>query len=281
VSKFFGTKQRHRPVRSVIEEAESCDEKVLLFVDDNITINKKYAKELFRELASLNKLWIGQASINVTKDQELMELAYKSGCRAFLIGFESFTDDATLQYRKTLKTIEENVAAVNRLRDNGLMTWASVIFGLDTDTEAIFDLSKEFISKSKVAFFQPTMLTPYPGTELFERLKQEKRILTDDWSKFDTWNLIIEPKNMSPERLQERFNIFRKEVFNQRGIFKRALPNMRLGYYEALAYYTVNKGLNTQQKRASARPVMRNSPEHPVDFDVMKYVQPLVEEMAV
>lgn len=279
VSRFFGTKQRHRPVRSIIEEAEACDEKVLLFVDDNITFHKKYAKELFRELAALKKMWIGQASINVTKDPELMELAYKSGCRALLVGFESFTDDANLQYRKTLKTIDANAEAVKRLRDNGIMTWASVIFGLDTDTEAIFDLSREFIAKSKVAFFQPTLLTPYPGTELYDRLRNENRILTDNWSKFDTWNLIIEPKNMSPEKLQEHFNIFRKEMFNRRGILRRALPNVRMGYYEALAYYTVNRGLNTQQKRASALPVQRNIPEHPVDFNVMKYVQPLVEEM--
>jgi radical SAM superfamily enzyme YgiQ (UPF0313 family) len=261
-----------------LEEAESCDEKVLLFVDDNITCNKKYATELFSELAHMNKMWIGQASINVARDKEFLKLAEKSGCRALLIGFESFTNNATAQYRKTLKTIDDNVDAVRRLRDHGIMTWASVIFGLDTDTDAIYDLSKEFIAKSKVAFFQPTTITPYPGTALYERMKAEGRILTDNWRKFDTWNIVIDPKNMSPEELREGFNKFRSEVFNMRSVWKRALPNVKLGYYEALAYFTVNKAVNTQQNNIAKSPVQRNPKDVPVDFDVTKYVKPLVEE---
>ncbi len=129
--------------------------------------------ELFREMKPLKKKWVGQASINLSKDEELMKLAYESGCLGLLIGFESMTDAGLNSYRKTLKTVEENVQAIRRLRNNGILVMASLVFGLDTDTEDVFNISHEFLTKSKPAFFQACVMTPYPGTPVFDQLKSE------------------------------------------------------------------------------------------------------------
>jgi radical SAM superfamily enzyme YgiQ (UPF0313 family) len=137
VSRFFGKRQRHKNIRDILVDAESCSQKHLFFVDDNIALDRKFAAELFTEMIPLKKIWVGQASINLSKDEELMKLAYKSGCRALLIGFESLTDAGINSYRKTLKTVAENVQAIKNLRNNGILTMASVVFGLDTDTEAV------------------------------------------------------------------------------------------------------------------------------------------------
>ncbi len=276
VSRFFGTRQRHKKISSIIEEAEALPQKYLFFLDDNITGDKRFAAELFRELAHLKKIWVGQASVNLSKDDELMKLAWKSGCRSLLIGFESMTDEGLNHYRKSLKSIDENVLAVNRLRDNGILVMASLIFGLDSDTEETFDVGLEFIEKSRAAFFQSCIVTPYPGTPVFEKLKTEKRILTDDWSKFDTTKVNIIPKNYSPERLLEGSLEIQKKVYSNMSLMKRALPNMMQGLDATVLYWSLNKGYQKRLKAKRIVGVNRNAPGVPVDFNMAKYVAPSV-----
>jgi len=274
VSRFFGVKQRHKNIYDIIGEAEMCDEKYLFFLDDNITGDKVFAKQLFKELIHLKKSWVGQASINITKDKELMDLAYKSGCKALLVGFESMTESGIGSYRKTLKTIDENIQAVKQLRDNGILTMSSLIFGLDTDDESVFDLGYEFLEKSKSAFFQSCVLTPYPGTPVFENFKKQGRILTDNWSKFDATKVLIEPKNMSAETLLTGVNKIQKAIYSNNSILKRALPNITLGITEFIFYFTLNKGYQKNHSTKCLQGIQRNESFSPVDFDVTKYVTP-------
>lgn len=274
VSRFFGTKQRHKRIRDIVMEAEESPQKFLFFLDDNITGDKKFAKELFRELKPLNKIWVGQASINVSADKELMKLAYQSGCRSLLIGFESMTDQGLNHYRKTLKSIDENVLAVKKLQQNGIMTMASLIFGLDTDTEAVFDMAKQFLFKSKIAFFQSCIITPYPGTPVFEQLRQQNRILTDNWSKYDATKVIIQPQNFSPEYLLERTNNLQKKLYGNMSILRRSLPNISIGLTSLIFYLSLNKGYQIRNKKKKLLDVQRNEVGMPVNFDVTKYIQP-------
>jgi len=132
---------------------------------------KKFAKELFLNLAPLNKIWVGQASINISKDKELMNLAHRSGCVALLIGFESMTKNGMNHYHKSLKSIDENVNAVKQLRNNGILTMASLVFGLDNDTEEVFETGYEFLHHSKSAFFSILHCNSLPGNAHFENLK--------------------------------------------------------------------------------------------------------------
>lgn len=275
VSRFFGTIQRHKPVSDIIADAKSCPQEVLFFVDDNIAFRRKFALELFNELIPLKKKWIGQASIGISRDKELMKMAYKSGCRGLLIGFESMSDQGIKTYRKTLKTVDENVLAVRKLRDNGILVMASLIFGLDSDTEAVFDLSYEFLSRSKSAFFQACLMTPYPGTVVFENLKREGRILTDDWSKFDTKKVVISPKNMSPERLVQGYHEIRKAIYSYNSILSRSLPYLLKGPVNSLLYFSLNMGARKRYKESREDIIYRNPIDLPVDFNTAKYVKPL------
>ncbi len=274
VSRFFGKKQRHKVIKDIIKDAESCPQDFLFFVDDNVALDRKFALELFEEMIPLKKNWVGQASINLAKDEELMKMAYKSGCRALLIGFESMTDAGLNSYRKTLKTVEENVKAIQRLRDNGILVMASLVFGLDTDTDDVFNISHEFLTKSKPAFFQACVMTPYPGTPVFDQLKSEGRILTDDWSKYDTKKVIISPKNMSPESLQKGYDEIRKSIYSANSIFSRSLPHLFMGKQELLLYFSLNIGARKTFKENDGSGIYTNTNEFPIDFDTAKYVQP-------
>jgi len=274
VSRFFGTRQRHKPVRDIIIDAESCPQKILFFIDDNVAFNRKFALELFKEMIPLKKKWIGQASISISKDDEVMKMAFKAGCRGLLIGFESMSDEGINIYRKTLKTVDENIRAVMRLRDNGILTMASLIFGLDSDTEEVFDVGYRFLSKSKAAFFQACLMTPYPGTLVFENLKKEGRILTDDWSKYDTKKVIISPKNMSPERLLKGYDAVRKSIYSVNSIVNRSLPYLMKGPIESLLFYSLNIGARNRYKESIGDTICRNPVDIPVDFNTTKYVKP-------
>lgn len=276
VSRFFGTRQRHKPIPDIIADIESCREKNLFFLDDNITGDKKYARELFREMIPLNKIWVGQASVQVANDSELMKLAYRSGCRALLIGFESMSDPGINQYRKTLKSIDENVFAVKKLQDNGIMTMASLIFGLDSDTLDVFDNAYEFLTRSKAAFFQACVMTPYPGTPVFHKLQNEGRILTDDWTRFDASKVIIRPENLSPEELLDGYDKLKHHFYSNRSILHRAYPNIKIGFYEALLYFTLNKGYQKKNNPSVFSQIYNNPSGQPVDFNVTKYVKPMI-----
>jgi radical SAM superfamily enzyme YgiQ (UPF0313 family) len=281
VSRFFGTKQRHKSIKNIITEAESCPQKYLFFLDDNISCDKKFAKELFLNLAPLNKIWVGQASINISKDEELMKLAHKSGCVALLVGFESMTKNGMNHYHKALKSIDENVNAVKRLRNNGILTMASLVFGLDDDTEEVFESGYEFLHRSKSAFFQSCFATPYPGTPIFEKMKSENRILTDDWRKFDATKVVITPKNFSSEKLLECSSSLQKKVYSNKSIFSRLLPNMRTGLVPSLLYYTLNKGYQKRFNNKKRIGVQQNASGSPIDFDVTKYIKPFKKGKSV
>jgi radical SAM superfamily enzyme YgiQ (UPF0313 family) len=274
VSRFFGVKQRHKVIQDIIKDAESCPQKFLFFVDDNIALDRKFAIELFREMIPLKKIWVGQASINLSKDEELMKMAYQSGCRALLIGFESMTDAGLNSYRKTLKTVEENVRAIQRLRSNGILVMASLVFGLDTDTDEVFKISHEFLTKSKPAFFQACVMTPYPGTPVFDQLKSEGRILTDDWSKYDTKKVLISPKNMTTESLYKGYDEIRKSLYGINSIISRSLPHIFMGTQEFLLYFSLNIGARKTYKENDGAGVFMNPMDFPLDFDTSKYVEP-------
>jgi radical SAM superfamily enzyme YgiQ (UPF0313 family) len=233
---------------------------------------------LFRELIPLKKGWVGQASINVAKDKELMELAHKSGCKALLIGFESMGELGINQYRKSLKTLDENILAVKRLQDNGILTMASLIFGLDSDTQEVFDLGYEFLVKSKAAFFQACAMTPYPGTPVFEKLRKEGRILTDDWSRFDSTKIIVAPLNMTPEKLLESFNEIKHSIYGKLSILKRALPNIKMSFEQAVFYFALNQGYHKKNNPSKKSYIYRNPEGVAVDFDVRKYISPFSDQ---
>ena len=281
VSRSFGVKQRHKSLDLIIKDIESISEKVLFFLDDNVTINKKFAKDLFTRMIPLKKRWVGQASINIVKDKELMKLAYRSGCRGLLIGFESMTENGICKYKKTFSTFNENVEAVKTLQGNGILTMASFVFGLDDDNKQVFDNTYEFIKKAKPAFLQACSLTPYPGTLVFDRMKKENRILTDDWSQFDAKKVIISPKSMTAEELQKGYTQIKDQTYSYQSILSRSMPHLLSGVPETILYFSLNIGARKWHKSGLTSTPFQNSAAMPVDFDVTKYVAPVKETVLV
>ena len=223
VSSFFGRSYRTKPILLVMEELEVLrQESVFLFlVDDNLVGNRPYAKILFQEMASLQFKWASHAPLSFVNDEELLELASKSGCMALFVGFESLIqENLSLMGKKTNLEIPP-IEAVKKFHDHGIGLLASFILGYDHDTPDTFKKILDLCHRAKIDGALFPILTPYPGTLLRQRLKKEGRILTDQWDLYDMEHVTFIPRGMSPEKLQEGFEWLNSSFLSWGSIFRR------------------------------------------------------------
>lgn len=225
VSSFFGRSYRTRPLSLVMDElAKLRQESVFLFlVDDNLVGNRSYAKMLFQEMESLQFKWASHAPLNFANDEELLELASRSGCMALFVGFESLArENLSVMGKKTNMGISP-IEAMEKFHDHGIGILASFILGYDHDTPDTIKRILSFCHQSKIDGGLFPILTPYPGTLLRERLKKEGRLLTDQWDLYDMEHVTFVPKGMSPERLQEGFEWLNSSFVSWGSILRRLL----------------------------------------------------------
>ncbi|MEO0227415.1 MAG: radical SAM protein [candidate division WOR-3 bacterium] len=221
VSDIFGKRIRHLPIPLVIKDIENSGAKIFLNLDDNVVGDPGYARELFQALIPLKIEWGGQSTISIAKDPDLLKLCARSGCKGLFIGVESISPKSLAGFRKTLKTLQENIDAVKRIQDAGILFHPSFVFGLDDDKKSIFDLTLDFLYKTKITTATFNILTPYPGTRLYHRLKAENRLLTEDWSKYNHSTVVFRPKNMSVEELTDGYYRLKKEFYSISSICRR------------------------------------------------------------
>jgi radical SAM superfamily enzyme YgiQ (UPF0313 family) len=130
--------------------------------------------------------------------------------------------------RKSPPSIELCEEAIRRCRSAGVFFHASLIFGRDEDTPHVFDRTLEFLIHHSVPSISACILTPYPGTPVYDRLKREGRILHTNWSYYDHTTVCIQPKSMSPEELAEKYLDFRDQFFSYSSVFRRSYAQLRV-----------------------------------------------------
>jgi len=156
---------------------------------------------------------------------------------------------------KAIKEIEHLEDAIKKIKKMGILIHASMVFGFDNDTKEIFDDTVDFLMKNKVSTVSFNILTPYPGTKVYDDLKREKRLLTNDWRYFDHNTVVFKPKNMTPYELQVGKLNARKKFYTLRSILKRMLGNL----YSPTIYFATNFGHMKQVKVESKRMVRLKS----------------------
>lgn len=239
-SVYFKAHHYCRPVEDVIKEIKSQKRKLLFFVDDNIVCNREKAKELFRALIPLKIHWVSQGSMDMLEDRELMELMVKSGCLGLVIGFESISPSCIQEMNKGTNwkgSGDRYQSEISQLREWGLQTWAAFTVGHDGDTIESIRATCDFAIKNKFTFAAFNILMPYPNTPLYEKMKQENRLLYDGkWWLHEDYRFnyaSIKPKNMTADELTEVSFECRRRFNSVFSIIKRALEprtNMRTPY---------------------------------------------------
>jgi radical SAM superfamily enzyme YgiQ (UPF0313 family) len=230
ITNFFGGRTvRFRPIKHVINEMKNMPNRVFLFHDPSLTLNPSYTKALLKEMKKLNKGWVANGNTNVLgRDEELLKLAAEAGCIAWFVGFESVSQKSLNGVDKTCNKVEEFQQTVKKIQKYGMGVQGGIVFGLDHDEPDIFDLTLQALYDWGVDAAEINILTPFPGTPVFEKLEKEKRIFTKDWSKYDQVEVVFKPKNMTEKELFEGARHVAKEFYSPLELIKRIWGNIKM-----------------------------------------------------
>ncbi len=197
---MFGRKYRFKSIERVIEEVKAVAPKKghVFFIDDNFAANKKRTKKLVKALIdnNLRLEWSAQVRTDIAKDPELIELMAASGCFSVYIGFESI-NPATLSLYNKRQGLEDIDNCIRLLKKYSIHIHGMFVLGSDTDDIQTIRNTEKFAKKLDIDSIQFMMLTPLPGTPVFEELKNQGRLIHTDWSKYDAHHAVYEPKQMT------------------------------------------------------------------------------------
>ncbi|MDI7261922.1 MAG: radical SAM protein [Thermodesulfobacteriota bacterium] len=235
VTHFFGNTYRCRPVEEVIQEVRQLEGEFIVFVDDNIAGDRRYAKELFTQFKPLKKKWAGQASLTLTRDPELLRLAAESGCVSLFIGVESLSPENLKGVNKSFNRVPQFEEAIRILHNHDIMILASFIVGLDHDDEGVFEKNLRFCERNRIELPSFFILTPLPGTPLFKKMEQEGRLLHRDWTQYNGATVVFKPNLMTEETLQQGFQWLCKEAYSWTSIIKRVFRPQQRFYTRILS----------------------------------------------
>lgn len=204
VTGMFGHKYRMRSVDNVIEELLILKPRQIFFYDDNFAANPARTKALCESMIkhNIDAKWGAQTRVDVADDPELLGIMHRSGCRILYIGFESANPQTLKAYRKR-QQIEDIERCIKKVHDHGILIHGMFVAGSDEDDLHSVMGTLNFALKNKIDTLQLSLLTPLPGTKLFDDLNTQDRILTSNWSYYDGHHVVFKPRNMSAYELQK------------------------------------------------------------------------------
>jgi radical SAM superfamily enzyme YgiQ (UPF0313 family) len=223
-SSFWGpTYYEPRPIREIERELSRVDDRLVFFLDDNLLANRRHARALFDVLRGSGIAWQAAASLDVARHPHYLEEAYEAGCRSLFVGFESVSAENMRGNNKLVNAATDYAEACRHFHDAGIMINGSFVFGFDCDGLDVFERTVEFTLKNKILTASFHILTPLPGTRLFERLESEGRLLHRNWSQYDTYHAVYRPRLMTPEQLEAGYHRARQEFATWSSILHRSL----------------------------------------------------------
>jgi radical SAM superfamily enzyme YgiQ (UPF0313 family) len=220
VSQIYGSRVRKVPVEQVLEQVKRSRSQYVAFLDDNLTADRDYALALFERLRGLKVNFIGQATVKFLLDDILFQSAVAAGLKGVFVGFETIDEKERRRLRKSV-SLEAYREAIRKCQAAHVFLHGSFIFGLDEHDKTIFSRTLDFIMQNKIISVGAYMLTPYPGTPLFDRMVAEGRLLHRNWAFYDHGTPVFLPKRMTLEELAEGYVKFRESVFSLWGITRR------------------------------------------------------------
>jgi radical SAM superfamily enzyme YgiQ (UPF0313 family) len=230
---FYGTWRDQRPPEAIVAELESLPpDRMIFFVDDNLYWQRDRFVELLEAIRPLRRRWSCQISIDVARDEALLDLMAESGCALVLIGFESLDPANLKQMRKNWNNVSGSYEeVVERLHARNIMIYGTFVFGYDQDRPESFVQAADFANAQNFAIANFNALTPMPGTRLYDRLEDAGELLRPAWwvdPAYRYGDPIFEPKGMASAELHEGPMTARRIFYSWRWIARRALRGIGL-----------------------------------------------------
>ncbi len=201
VTVFHRQTYRRRTVAEVIEELRGLPRN-FIFVDDNLIAERACALELFHAMVPLDKTWVGQCSVLIGDDAELLGWARAAGCRGLFIGIETADEANLAKMGKQFNQADSYSQRLRRIRQAGIGVIAGMIVGLDSDERDVFQRTLKFLQCTGIDAVQLNILTPLPGTPLHAEMERKGRLTDRDWSHYDYRHVVFRPARMKAEELQ-------------------------------------------------------------------------------
>jgi radical SAM superfamily enzyme YgiQ (UPF0313 family) len=243
---ILGSKQRLRSVDAVIKEIKSTKNKFINFDDSSMTNDVNHTKNLFKEMIKLNKKFFCCGNVKqLSEDDELLKLAYRAGCIAWFIGFESVQQKTLNFIDKKTNKIDYYKKAIEKIHKNHMAAIGSFMFGFDTDKKSVFNETLKAINDLEIDSVEFNILGIYPGTPLFDRLDKEGRMLIKDPSMYNFGKVVFQPKNMSPEKLEIGVWKIAMKFYSNKNLIKIFIRNLKLGLYPS--FVILLKNLNSKK----------------------------------
>jgi len=224
-------------VDEILMEISKLKGKHLYFLDDHLLGNPKLASELFEGMRGMNRVFQGAATVKSIIEGDLIEKAAKAGLRSLFVGFETFSPENLKQSNKSHNLKLDYERAVQRLQDLGIMINGSFVFGLDDDDSDVFKRTVDWGIRNAITTATYHILTPYPGTRLYESMINKGRIVTNDWDLYDTRHVVYETQGLSAKELENGYWWSYKEFYKWKSIFKASFTHDTLKHQMKHLFY--------------------------------------------
>ncbi|WP_280645303.1 MULTISPECIES: radical SAM protein [unclassified Dysgonomonas] len=225
-------------VDDALAEIERLPGKHLYFLDDHLLGNPKFASELFEGMKGMNRVFQGAATIDSILNGNLIEQAAEAGLRSVFVGFETFSPENLRQSNKNQNIARNYEEVVRRLHSLGIMINGSFVFGLDHDDKDVFRRTVDWGVENAITTATYHVLTPYPGTRLFQNMEAEGRILTRNWDLYDTRHVVYKTQGLTAEELEKGYNWAYKEFYSWSNIIEASFSHESAKHILKHLFYT-------------------------------------------
>lgn len=242
VTPMFGRRYRFRSTESILNELAAYRGRSVFFCDDNFTANSARSRELFQGMIDGDiglKSWGAQMRVEASQDSEMLDLMRRSGGDIAYVGLESI-NPATLAALNKQQSVEDVRECVRRFHESGIRVHGMFIFGSEADTVQTIHDTVDFALDARIDSLQFAILTPLPGTPLYQQLEYEGRLLTRHWDLYDGHHVVFQPALMTPEQLQkETLSAFRR-FYTFKNIFQNvSTMGWQTAFYRTVGCYLV------------------------------------------
>ncbi len=241
---FFQNSYRKRPVEQVVRDIRAAKRngtRYIAFMDDNIAIDGAYFGSLCEALIPEKIIWMSQCGIHIAEKPDLIRLAARSGCRMLSFGIESTSPENLTDLDKEWNRPGRYASAFELLRSHGIDVSTEMMIGLDNDDWGVFERTFRFIQDNRISVPRVHIITPIPGTPLYEELLQQGRILHTDYGRFTGGQVVFRPTWIDAQQLQNQYWGLYERLFSWKALLRRVLHNRAsLGFYMRGVVWAVN-----------------------------------------
>jgi radical SAM superfamily enzyme YgiQ (UPF0313 family) len=209
-------------VDAALAEIDRLPGRHLYFLDDHLFGNRRFARALFDGMRGMGRLWQAAGTVNTVLGPDLLERAVACGLRSLFVGFETVNPANLTEQRKYQNLRRDYGEAVRRLHGLGVMVNASFVFGMDDDDSTVFDRTVDWAISEGVETATFHILTPYPGTALYQRMAAQGRLLHSDWDRYDTRHVVFRPARLTPTQLEDGYWRAYRDFYRWGSIFRSA-----------------------------------------------------------